>query len=56
MDPTPTLKELHTYLSVTTELNVDSAIEEIEAMYPDILQIFQKDTAFFSKPRIIFLV
>jgi hypothetical protein len=54
MDPTPTLQELHTHLSVPTELNVDSAIQELEVMYPDIIQIFQKDAAFFSKPRIIF--
>jgi hypothetical protein len=54
MDAKPTLQELHTHLSVSTELNVDSAIQELEAMYPDILQIFQKDAAFFSKPRIVF--
>jgi hypothetical protein len=54
MDPKPTLQELHAHLSIPTDLNIDSAVQELEAMYPDILQIFQKDAAFFSKPRMLF--
>ena len=54
MDPTPTLQEFHTHLALSTLLNVDTAIQELETFYPDLLQIFQKDTAFFSKERILF--
>jgi hypothetical protein len=54
MDPNPTLQEFHTHLAVSTPLNVDAAIIELEAFYSDILHIFQKDVEFFSKERTLF--
>jgi hypothetical protein len=54
MDPTQTFQEFHTHLAVSTPLNVDTAIEEIEAFYPDILKLVQKDETFFDTERTIF--
>ena len=54
MDPTPTFEEFHAYLAAPTPLNVDAAALELEAFYPDILQLVQKDSDFFSQPRMLF--
>ncbi len=54
MDPTQTFQEFHTYLAVSAPLNVDTAIEEIETFYPDILKLVQKDDTFFDVDRTLF--
>lgn len=54
MDPTQTLQEFHTHLAVSTPLNVDTAISEIEVFYPDILKLVQKDETFFDTERTLF--
>lgn len=54
MDPTQTFQEFHTYLAVSAPLDLDAAIGEIEAFYPDIMKIVQKDAAFFGVPRVLF--
>jgi hypothetical protein len=54
MDPTQTFQEFHTYLAVSAPLDLDAAIGEIEAFYPDIMKIVQKDAAFFDTPRMLF--
>jgi len=54
MDPTQTFQEFHTYLAVSAPLDLDAAIGEIEAFYPDIMKIVQKDAAFFDTPRVLF--
>ena len=46
MDPTQTFQEFHTYLAVSAPLDLDAAIGEIEAFYPEIMKIVQKDVAF----------
>jgi hypothetical protein len=38
----------------TIELNVAANVEEFESFYPAIVQIIQKDVAFFSQDRIVF--
>jgi hypothetical protein len=54
MDPTQTFQEFHTYLAVSAPLDLDAAIGEIEAFYPEIMKIVQKDAAFFDSPRVLF--
>ena len=38
----------------TIEMNIDKNVDEFELFYPDIVQIIQKEAAFFKEDRIVF--
>jgi len=38
----------------TIEINIDKNVEEFESFYPSIVEVIQKDVAFFKEPRNVF--
>lgn len=48
MDPQHVFQEFHAFVRAPAPLNLDDAVREVEALYPDALKVFQKDVSVFE--------